>query len=333
MKKAEKKRLFKCAIATYLSILAVFLFQFRLTLCIAFSAIFVILYNQTRRSSLRYALRRMLVQIIGVSCGGSLYILITSKYLCFLPESQRFPLAMTIGLVAGILLKHWLHLDVTDVSAFTPIVLTLLMMPSNQSYPVFRLIQCTIGVTIGCIINIFIFPVPDGSQADIERKLQRESELLMEFMEDFTATLSLHNVALPKMKEVLAIDAEITHSLASIKPRPGSKDKTTLGRWIYLQETHSLNQMFLYMMQQVSAVTPYDCDDECLFELKMLVEKLFYIYQNFSIQGKKPTENDIYILLDIDKETYKILFCKHELITCCRKMLVIAEKDMDNICI
>ena len=87
------------------------------------------------------------------------------------------------------------------------------------------------------------------------------------------------------------------------------------------------------MMQQVSAVTPYDCDDECLFELKMLVEKLFYIYQNFSIQGKKPTENDIYILLDIDKETYKILFCKHELITCCRKMLVIAEKDMDNICI
>ena len=99
MTQMEKRRLTKYALATYLSTLAVFLFGFKMTTSIAYSAIFVISYGPTRFNCVSYSVRRMLAQVIGVLCGGGLHALIHAPVTAFLPESQRMAFAMTIGLV------------------------------------------------------------------------------------------------------------------------------------------------------------------------------------------------------------------------------------------
>lgn len=321
MSKTEQRRLIKYALATYLSILAVFLFGFKMTTSIAFSAIFVISYGATRQSCLSYSLHRILAQLIGVACGGALYALITSRYAAFLPESQRMALAMTVGLVAVLALKYRLHLDIAEFTMFTPVFLVLLMTPGNAHYPVLRVLYCSIGIVIGIAVNFLAFPCPANRWTGVEAKLRREDEILEAVMSGFSRTLSLDEEDEARLAELSALETDITQSLQAMDSGTGGGRRAAPEETPMLARRHHLNLACIHMVRQISALPGRGPTEEDREAIKTAVLGLYTLHRSLSGQAGLPREEDVFALPGVEEEMHDTLLCQSEVITYYRHIM------------
>lgn len=315
MNQMEKRRLFKYALATYFSILAVYLFQFKMTTSIAFSAIFVITYGPTRYHDLSYSLNRMLAQLIGVLVGGILHLLINWEALSFVPPSQRMALAMTIGLVSVLGIKYCFHLDIADFTMFTPVFLVLLMTPGNSRYPFLRLVYCLIGIVVGSIINFLIYPCPANLWTGLDQKIQRENALCTHQMEAFLKTEQISESEHNALSDLMALSAELDRGLSALnahKPSCRRVPAEELTRW---NQQHQLNAAFLKVLQQIAALPSTGLEAKSAADLKHSFCPLFWAHYTFLQQGKVSESSIVFILPSLESRFHDLLLAEAELIT------------------
>lgn len=315
MTQMEKRRLTKYALATYLSTLAVFLFGFKMTTSIAYSAIFVISYGPTRFNCVSYSVRRMLAQVIGVLCGGGLHALIHAPFTAFLPESQRMAFAMTIGLVIVLSIKYLCKLDIAEFTMFTPVFLVLLMTPGNPQYPFLRVIYCLIGIVIGSVINFLVFPCPANLWSGLDAKLRRENELLTQYMEMFSGEERLEgDRGGALLEELSALGGEIDRSLTAIHQHAPSKRRVPEGEFSLWEEQHRLNTACLNVLRQLSSLPPQLEQQPKPAELRDLVTHLFEAHQSMVRRSEAPYAEAVFELPPVKTELHELLLCESEMV-------------------
>lgn len=321
MTQMEKRRLIKYALATYFSILAVFLFGFKMTTSIAFSAIFVISYGPTRFNCLSYSVHRMLAQMIGVLCGGGLHTLIHTSYMVFLPESQRMALAMTIGLLVVLSIKYLFHLDIAEFTMFTPVFLVLLMTPGNPQYPFLRVIYCLIGILIGTFINFLVFPCPANLWSSLDTKLHRENELLAQSIQAFSRGGEATAAQItPLLEELSALGAEIDHSLSAIRQHAPSKRRIPDAELSLWAEQHQLNAACLKMLRQLSILPPHLAQHPKAVEIRQLAAHLFTVHQAVVKRSEDPYTEAVFALPPVKAELHDLLLCESEMVLYYRRI-------------
>lgn len=256
MTQIESRRVFKYCVATYLSTLAVFLFGFKMTTSIAFSAIFVISYGPTWRACVSYSLHRLLAQLIGVACGGMLYWMLIARANSFLPEAQRMAIAMTLGLAVVLCIKYICHLDIADFTMFTPVFLTLLMTASNDYYPLLRVIYCSIGVIVGICVNLVIPSFSRKDRQNLYQKILQERELLFGIMDNFQNGHSFLAGEENQLEELARLEKEIVILLRDTEKSVLIVNSEQEMRFKDFSREHVLHQSALRAMRAVDSTPP-----------------------------------------------------------------------------
>lgn len=321
MNQLERRRLIKYALATYFSILAVYLFQFSMTTSIAFSAIFVISYGPTRYHGLSYALNRMLAQVIGVLIGTLLYLLINWSVLSFVPVSQRMALAMTAGLVIVLGIKYHFHLDIAEFTMFTPVFLVLLMTPGNSRYPILRLIYCLIGIIIGSIINFLVYPCPANLWSGLDQKIHRENEGVLHQIDAVLHAASHSAPDHTALDDLLLLSADIDRGLSALRAHTPSRRQIAEEEWARWETQHKLNATCLKVLQQMSHLASGKAGASTADQLQPALQALLLAHQAFLLQSEGSTASVAFTLPGLSSEAHDLLLCESDLILYYRHIL------------
>lgn len=321
MNQIERRRLIKYALATYFSILAVYFFQFSMTTSIAFSAIFVISYGPTRYHGLSYALNRMLAQIIGVSIGGGLYLLINWAALSFIPGSQRMAIAMTTGLVVVLGIKYCFRLDIAEFTMFTPVFLVLLMTPGNSRYPFLRLVYCLIGIFIGSVINFLIYPCPANLWSGLDKKIHRENEGVLYQIDTFLHAESFSVYDDTLLKELISLSKEIDLGLSALNCHSPSQRRVSAEEFSQWETQHKLNSVCLKVLQQIALLNSKGTDNSSIDQLKPAIQSLLLAHQTFLLESESHITSVVFTFPSLSSEAHDLLLCESDLILYYRHIL------------
>lgn len=314
MNQMERRSLIKYALATYFSILAVYFFQFSMTTSIAFSAIFVISYGPTRYHGLSYALNRMLAQIIGVSIGGGLYLLMNWAALGFIPTSQRMAIAMTTGLVVVLGIKYCFHLDIAEFTMFTPVFLVLLMTPGNSRYPFLRLIYCLIGILIGSIINFLVYPCPANLWGGLDEKIHKENEGVLHAIDVFSHSESFPVYDRTLLDELISLSAEIDRGLSALNSHAPSRRRVSAEEFSRWETQHKLNSICLKVLRQVDCLTAKGIAGSSIDQLKPTIQPLLLAHQAFLRENEAHITSVVFTFPSLSSDAHDLLLCESDLI-------------------